>query len=446
MTNTSIFDFVNEYNEKNFTRFHMPGHKGKGILGAEKFDITEIKGADSLYCASGIIEKSEKIASDIFETRKTFFSCEGSSQCIKAMLYCALVNSTNNSKTIVCARSSHQSFYNACALLDLTPKFIKQDEFNLLDNVPITKENLEETLNELNEKPIAVFITSPNYLGQIQDVKELSKICKKHNLPLLVDNAHGAYLRFTNQHPINLGADICCDSAHKTLPALTGAAYLHIANNAIENYEENAKKAMLLFGSTSPSYLILCSLDYCNKIMLEDYEKIILNCIKKIDDLKFKLREIGISVLKSEPFKIVLDANKIGYKGDEIAQILRVNKIECEYSDEKYLVLMVTSNNSDNDFAKLYNAFKNIKILPKIIIEEHEFSKPNFAINPRQAMLSKTMQIKTEDANGKICANIGISCPPAIPIVIAGEIIDEKMINILKHYGVNEIEIVCDNL
>ncbi len=440
---TPICDFLTEYSEKNYTRFHMPGHKGKGFLGVENLDITEVYGADCLYTAEGIIEKSEQNASEIFDTRSTFYSTGGSSQSIKAMLYLALLSSGNKSKLVVTPRAAHQAFFSACALLDLMPHFINQCEFDFVSSGKITPENLEFTLSEMTEKPMAVFVTSPDYLGVIQDIKALSKVCKKHEITLIVDNAHGAYLRFLGQHPINLGADLCCDSAHKTLPTLTGAGYLHVSKNANFDYEKFVRKAMMIFGSTSPSYLILSSLDYCNKILSENYQTELEICVKKVENLKQKLQNFGFEILNSEPLKIAINANSIGYTGRKLAEILRENKIEAEFSDDRYLVLMISPSNDDVDFERLIKTCSKVRILPKIIQKSIEFDiKTEFAISPRKAMLAKSETINVEKSAGKICANACISCPPAIPIAVSGEVITAEIVEAFKFFGIDEIDIV----
>ncbi len=438
-----ICDFVREYTKKEYVRLHMPGHKGKGFLGVENFDITEINGADTLYEAKGVIAKSEENASRIFDTRKTFYCTGGSSQALKAMLYLAKVKSENKSDVIVTTRAAHQSFYSACTLLNLMPCFIEQNEHNVLYNEVISAKKLDETLNSLKKPPLAVFVTSLDYLGTVQNIPQLSKVCKKHNTVLLADNAHGAYLRFTNEHPINLGADLCCDSAHKTLPALTGAAYLHVGKNAKFEYENIAKKALLLFGSTSPSYLILQSLDYLNKILADNYEEKLLVCIEKIKALKANLKSIGFDVLKTDELKLVINANKIGYTGEELAQLLRNCNIESEFCDNTFTVFMFTTQNDSSEFKKLLLAFKSIEQKKQIgqnLVFERE--KSHFAMSPREALLSRCKRVEVENAIGKICADVCFSCPPALPIVVSGEVISENIVKKLKYYNVTHIDII----
>ncbi|MGB4661180.1 MAG: hypothetical protein WBI07_18555, partial [Mobilitalea sp.] len=272
---TPIYDFVQNYRKQDISRLHMPGHKGHVFLGCEEIDITEIQSADSLYEASGIIAESEDIATSLFESEHTYYSTEGSSQCIQAMLYLTLQQSKtstdSNRPVLLAARNVHKAFVHACALndLDVTWMYPDDDTSHSICSCVITPSQLERSILAMPQKAIAVYVTSPDYLGIQMDIAGLASVCKKFDLPLLVDNAHGAYLKFlpVPQHPMDLGATMCCDSGHKTLPVLTGGAYLHISKEAPPSYSSNARSALSLFGSTSPSYLILQSLDLCNRYL-----------------------------------------------------------------------------------------------------------------------------------------------------------------------------------
>ena len=352
---TPILDFVNEYANRNAVRLHVPGHKGVNILGVERLDVTEIDGADSLYHANGIIEKSELNASALFSSH-TFYSTEGSSLSIRAMLYLAVKYAKSKGKQplILAPRNVHKTFISAAALLDFEIQWIYSHSTDYL-SCKIDTFALNETLKNAMQKPVAVYITSPDYLGNLLDVKGIAEVCKAHGVLLLVDNAHGAYTKFLPQsmHPIDLGADVCCDSAHKTLPTLTGGAYLHISYNAPAEFKQNARDALALFGSTSPSYLILQSLDYTNKYISLDYKNKLSKTVKKIEVLKSRLISNGYSLIDSEPLKITLRTKEYGYTGYEINDFLQKNNIVCEFYDPDYLVLMLSCENSDSDIDKL---------------------------------------------------------------------------------------------
>ena len=209
--NTPVVDFVRRYAQQRTARMHMPGHKGRGPLGCEELDITEIAGADELYEAEGIIAQSEANATQLFGTARTYYSTEGSSQCIRAMLHLALQMRPAKAgrPVLLAARNAHKALLYAAALLDFDIQWLwpAPDAAGALCTCPVEPEALASALDELSAEgrtPFGVYLTSPDYLGFVQDVAGLSAVCHAHGLPLLVDNAHGAYLHFLKEgsrHP-----------------------------------------------------------------------------------------------------------------------------------------------------------------------------------------------------------------------------------------------------
>jgi arginine/lysine/ornithine decarboxylase len=441
---TPIYDFVQNYIQSNTARFHMPGHKGVAFLGCEAGDITEVEGADVLYTPNGIIEQSESNATALFNTAHTFYSTEGSSHAIRAMLALVREKSKNPQPLILAARNAHKAFIYACALLDLRVQWLYPEYSHHICDATITPHRLKETLKQQKEKPIAVYITSPDYLGNISDISGLSEVCAEYEIPLLVDNAHGAYLGFLAQsiHPITLGASLCCDSAHKTLPVLTGGAYLHISHKASEEYTESARKYLSLFASTSPSYLILQSLDLCNAYIENGYRERLSRCTKQVSKIKAYLNDRGFAVLAGEPLKIVIDAPKSGFTGFELSNRLRDHGIECEFSDSNFLVLMASPENKDADFDRLAAAFRAIEPREPIKNELPIVPQPKIVLSLRQAVLSPSETVSVDRAIGRICASPTVACPPAVPIVISGEMITEAHIRAMKYFGHQSIEVV----
>lgn len=439
---TPISDFVSAYQNSDSSRFHMPGHKGKPFLGAEPWDITEIDGADVLYSANGIIEESEDITSSLFHTAHSFFSAEGSTLAIKAMLMLVTQN-MGEKPLILAARNAHKAFIYGAALLDIEVEWLYPEPFTHLCHCEITAKTLKNHLQAMKKKPCAVYITSPDYLGQTSDIRALSQVCKEFSLPLLVDNAHGAYLGFLSpsQHPIALGADLCCDSAHKTLPVLTGGAYLHISKQAPACYLENARNALALFASTSPSYLILQSLDLCNRYLSEGYTEKLEFCIQKINAIKAKMKEKGFTPEESEPLKIVLHTAKYGYTGDEIAEILKKFQIIPEFYDREYLVLMITPENSEKDFERLSLVWDTILPQSALPSSSYALEKGKACLSIRKAMLGAQEIIPVKKVLGRICASPTVSCPPAVPIVISGEEITAGAIEIFRLYGIKTVAV-----
>ena len=334
--NTPIADFVRGYDGSGTARLHMPGHKGRPFLGCEHLDITEVKGADALYEADGIIAESEKNAGALFGSGRTLYSTEGSSQCIRAMLYLALTcRPAGAAPVIVATRNVHKAFVYAAALLDFEVVWLwPEGDSRSLCGCPVSPEGLEKTLAELDLPPAAVYLTSPDYLGGMADIASLAQVCHRHDTVLAVDNAHGAYLHFLDPavHPLDLGADICCDSAHKTLPVLTGGAYLHIGKNAPAGFRENAKAALALFGSTSPSYLTLASLDLCNRYLAEGYPHRLAETVARLREVRARLEAHGWRTEDTDPLRLTVAA-PAGLMGSDMAELLRKGGGECEYAD-----------------------------------------------------------------------------------------------------------------
>ena len=426
----------------------MPGHKGRRMLGPEPFDITEIDGADVLYSPHGIILKSEKNASDLYGTHRTVYSTEGSTLAIKAMLKLAFDRrrATGRDGVILAVRNVHKSFVNACALLGIEAEWIFPDSSGSICSSVITSETVRARLRELTVKPFAVYLTSPDYLGNIADVEGISRVCDEYGIPLLVDNAHGAYLAFLDEsrHPIALGASMCADSAHKTLPVLTGGAYLHISKKCPE-YSEDADRATSLFASTSPSYLTLASLDLCNDYLASRFKGELTSCIEKIRILKDRLCAIGIKTEESEPLKIVIRATSLGYTGKELAEHLRSASVEVEFSDCEYTVLMASTCNTDRDFERLYASLTQIERKEGVNLSTPHYvsvKAPTKAMSIREAVLSAHETVSADESVGRICATPTVSCPPAIPIAISGEVITERERDLFLLYGIDRVEVV----
>ncbi len=438
---TPICDFVREYAESKSLRLHMPGHKGKGEIGCEAFDITEISGADVLYSADGIIKESQLNAAELFGTAGTFYSTEGSSLAIRAMLYLAATHG-GKAPIIAAARNVHKTFVTGCALLGIDVDWLYPENKSSLLSCSITPTQLDRYL--VTHDPIAVYITSPDYLGNISDITALAEVCHRHGTLLLVDNAHGAYLNFLHEsrHPIALGADICCDSAHKTLPVLTGGAYLHISKNAPAELYGQAMNALSMFASTSPSYLILQSLDRVNKYLSDGYKEILNDFVKQVRDLKKFLSAIGYKLTGDEELKLTVEAKTFGYSGEALGKLLSENGIICEFSDPDYLVLMLTPEIGIKGLAQIKKAFENIPIREPIHLSPPLPLNAEKRMTPRQAMLSQSVEINIEDSLGRVLAAANVSCPPAIPILISGEVIDERAIECFKYYGIDKCRVV----
>ena len=434
---TPIYDFLITYEKADPVRLHMPGHKGMPFLDCEKWDITEVKGADALYEAEGIIAQSEENAALLFGTEKTFFVTEGSSQAIRAMVHLAAQG--KEKPWFLAARNAHKAFLYALALCDAQVQWLWPEHTDSLCACPVTAADVEKALRQAETLPAAVYVTSPDYLGNELPIKEIAEVCHKYGTLLLVDNAHGAYLRYLpeDRHPITLGADLCCDSAHKTLPVLTGGAYLHISKTAPKAFAKQGRQALALFGSTSPSYLILASLDLCNRYLAENIKDDLRELLPRVAKAKEALTQKGWDVLVGEPMKITIRCH-----GTEVAEHLRKENIECEFADQDFVVLMPSAQTTEDDLFRLIEAMGEGNDVKNTGMPA--LSQPEKVLSPRQAMFAPWEWVETESCEGRIAAAPTVGCPPAVPIVVSGERIDKNAAAMLAYYGFDRVAVVAE--
>ena len=438
---TPIVSFLKSYQEKSPVRMHMPGHKGAGILCFEGMDLTEIYGADELFAAEGIIKESEQNASNLFGC-PTYYSTQGSTLCIQTMctILCQDAKSKGKKPKILAGRNAHRSFIHAAALLDFEIEWLYGNSDYL--SCKIHAEDLEKAIIE--SLPTAVYLTNPDYLGNLLDIKSLASVCKKHNVLLAIDNAHGAYLRFLKDslYPIDLGADLCCDSAHKTLPVLTGGAYLHLSDSLNQVWKNDVKHFMEYFSSTSPSYLIMASLDAANEVLDTTFKNSLFECIQRVDGLKNTLVQHGYTILSGEPMKITISTKEFGYTGNEIANLLMECDIYPEFYDSDYIVLMPSPYNTKDDLKRLETCLCGIEGKPILVNKPPKLEQSKKAMNVRQALFSSSITLDVSKSLGQVCSSVTVSCPPAILPVIPGEVISESSIEVMKYYGIETIRVV----
>ena len=443
---TPIRDFVLSYTKKDPLRLHMPGHKGASLLGFETYDITEVAGADSLYEADGIIRESEANATLLFGC-PTYYSTEGSSQCIRAMLHLAgLWHKTAHPlgrMKVLAGRNAHKTFLSALALLDMDVVWLTPAEGSSYLSCPITPADVAGVL-DADKDIAAVYLTSPDYLGHTLPIADIAEVCHQRGVLLLVDNAHGAYLKFLPKslHPIDLGADLCCDSAHKTLPVLTGGAYLHISEDAPSVCTDMAKQALSLFGSTSPSYLILQSLDMANAYLADGYAEKLYSLIGEVAALRDRLTEHGFVLVGDEPIKLTILTKPYGYHGQELAEILEKDGIVCEFADPDHIVFMLTPEIGADGHIRLENALTSIPSRDAIVECPPPMVNPERVLSVREAMFSPAEVLDVEACIGRVLATATVGCPPAVPIVVSGERISEDAVSCFRYYGIETCSVI----
>ena len=327
--------------------FHTPGHKNNPAAlpaGLWRLDLTELPDTGSLYDGGGPIEQAEALASTLFGTVRTCLSAGGCTLCVQAMFRLAAPCGGK----IVCARNIHRSAAGAMALLGVEPVWA----------MPETKALISAIAACGDAK--AVYVTSPDYYGRLLDISAIAAACRGKSLPLLVDCAHGAHLMFTKPvlHPLRFGASMTADSAHKTLGVLTGGAWLNIAD---PSFAADAKAAMALFGSSSPSFPILASLDLCRAWLEEhaDAFPVLQERVGRIRRLAFSR---GIPSPAGDPTRLTLETAKAGLSGTRAAELFRAAGVEPEYADRAFVVLIATPFNTEEDFLRLERAIRDLPL------------------------------------------------------------------------------------
>lgn len=427
MMNTPICNFLEKYTGENKLRLHMPGHNGEF-----PHDITEIYGADDLFSSDisgGIIGTSEALAAGVFGAKKTCYSCAGSTLAIQTAL--ALLKS-QGCKRIAASRYSHRSLVSAAAMLQLDVKWLYPNEYMSAD---VTYDSNAITGVD------AVFITNIDYYGGTWKFV-------KPNIPVVIDNAHGSYLKFVDKrkfgveyvHPLELGFPMMvAESAHKTLPVLTGGAYLHFTDGVDAS---RAKEMMAIFGSSSPSYLILESLDRFNSIIADNVQ-LVTNACEAVAQLKEKLTQVGIPLKKSDPLRVTINARECGLSGFDYARGLRANGVECEMADENYVVMMFSAITTIEDCERAEMAALFVPMnAPKPLVS-YPVIKPKADMPIHEALFKPQKIVPIENAGGEVCAGLKCPCPPGVPLVMPGEIIDHNVVDALKIYGVKSVPVIA---
>lgn len=426
---TPLNKAVDEYVNKGLSRFHMPGHKGAECFpDYYKYDITEVAGADSLFEASGAIREAEERFAAIYGAGASLLSAGGSTLCIQGMLATFL----NPGDTVIMCRNCHASAVNAAALLDLNVVWVN----------PRSHTELSAAL-EQNPAAKAVYVTSPDYFGVLTDIASCSKLAHEHGAVLMVDNAHGAHLHFfpTEMHPIALGADACADSLHKSLPVCTGGALLHLRDKGLYN---KAKAKMRLFGSTSPSYLIMLSADACIEYLETKARADFALLGGRVANLRYRAFEHGLApkTRNAEPARLTLSVVSTGMSTEEFSAALREHEIEPEYVNSEWAVLMASPFNTERDFERAAKFIDDTVGNGCSAFEERLFDMPKRSMSIREATFAESVLVKTGEALGKTAASLVLPCPPCIALAAPGEIINEELQGLLLKYGIEEINAV----
>lgn len=453
-----LYRKLEEYSRADYYPFHMPGHKRNSASVRGEFplerDITEIEGFDNLHHPEDLLLEAQQNVAKLYGTRESFYSVNGST----AALLAAISAAVPRNGQILVARNCHKAVYHAIYLRNLKPAYIyPQMDSEWWINGGIFPDKVERCLAE-NPEIQAVLITSPTYDGVVSDVKEIAEIAHKYGVPLIVDEAHGAHFHFSNYFPTSaaeLGADLVIQSFHKTLPAMTQTAVLHNCSDRVDS--RLIRRFMGIYQSSSPSYILMASMDACMEKMSSDgnemfreFTKILEKTRRRLSECKY-IRlvspEIGTAgVFDYDRSKLLFSTRYASMTGSELAQILLEKyHIQVEMETEHYVLALAAVGDSEEGFERLCQAIEEIdqeeaqKKKEKREAEEPKARRTAYTslsqfMSITEAMESESEIRKLEESVGRISAEFGYLYPPGIPLIVPGEQITGQFIRNMRIY------------
>lgn len=436
---TPLVDALTRYVRLGRVSYHTPGHKGQapllGPLFATAFDLTELPETGSLYDGGDAIEQAESEAAQVFGAAGTYFSGGGCTLCIQTMLGLA----AKRGNAVLMGRNAHRSAAHAAVLLDLDVHWL----------ITLEPTAVEDTL-KAHPDIRTVYVTSPDYYGRLADIAGLAEVCHRYDAALLVDNAHGSHLGAFGVHPLSLGADATADSAHKTLPVLTGGAYLHIAKDGVfaDLPRERVKAMMALFGSTSPAFPTLASLDATQDWWSREGKEAFVRLSDRAKPLFDTAQALGMmpAFEVRDPVRLTLDCHD--GDGTVMAQRLRARGVEAEYADARYVVLLLSPFHTDEQLNALREAIIEAAGTPLPQASLSPFSAampqqlPKRAMHLREAAFADAESIPTTQAVGRISAGTICPCPPGVAVIIPGEVFDRELCDKLQAAGIGTVTVI----
>ena len=437
-----ITSFLQEHAAEKPVSFHMPGHKGSRIYKEHGYgnflgsimdcDITEIPGADNLFQAESVIAETMEEYRRLYEVKKSYLLVNGSSAGILA----SILASVGRGGKLVMARNCHKSAFNALVPGEIQPVYVYPE---IIEEYGITGEiQAEDIAYALDKNPDsqAVILASPNYYGICSDIEAIAEEVLRRGKVLIVDQAHGAHLKFFDGHGFpasaeESGADLIINSTHKTLASFTQTAILNVCSDRVDLTDLEDK--LQLFESSSPSYPLMASLDINARLISECGQELFDKWRENINFFYKESKKIrGLSVMQAENLdmtKINLDMSSLGLNGNTLEELLIEKGIFIELVAGNLIMCMTGIGNTREDYQRLLRALEEIS-------RERQGSSAAAAVQP--AALSKKLQwkgvpadkemIPLEEADGRVCASSIIPYPPGIPIACPGEIIDRETI------------------
>ena len=420
-----LYDLLKEYEYSDYYGFHMPGHKrNQAITEADLpygIDITEIEGFDDLHHAEGIIKEAQERAARLYQAEETHFLVNGSTVGILS----AILGATSRGDKVLVARNCHKSVYHALELNELRPVYI-YPSFDAATglNGAVAVEQMEEVLQRESDVK-AVILVSPTYDGVISDIKGIAELVHRRGIPLIVDEAHGAHLGFHPYFPENSNvgkADIVIHSVHKTLPSLTQTALLHM-NGEIVN-REKVRKYLHMLQSSSPSYVLMASIDACMDFLEKKGEAAFAIYVERLQKFRERLSDLKhlklVEALYYDKSKVIISVQDANISSRELTQaILERYHLQPEMTAGNYVLFMTSVSDTEEGFDRLCKALYEID-------SDLETKK--------DAYIWKEMPRPAKEGEGRVALDYIYLYPPGCPIVCPGEVMTEEIQTYLKMY------------
>ncbi|WP_026486137.1 aminotransferase class I/II-fold pyridoxal phosphate-dependent enzyme [Caldanaerobius polysaccharolyticus] len=455
-TRTPLFDALLKYYENNTVPFHVPGHK-KGAGMHDKFkkftgtnvlsiDVTVFKEVDSLHKPTGAIKEAQELAADAFGADATFFCIHGTTGAIQAMI----LSTVKEGDKIIIPRNVHKSVTSGIILSGATPVYIKPEIDDRLGiAMGVTPAAVKKAISE-NPDAKAVLIINPTYYGAATDIKTIADIVHQNNMLLLVDEAHGPHLKFNEKLPLcalDAGADMSSQSTHKILGAMTQGSMLHVRNTVDIN---RVKAVMSLLQTTSPSYVILASLDVARMQMATEGKALLdrtiglaqyaRKAINRMRGLYCPGEElIGRNgIYDFDPTKVTINARELGITGYQLERLLSEKyHVQLELADMYNALAVFSIGDTKKSVDALLHALEEIsesyykKGTKKFTCRDIP-DIPEQLLNPREAFASDTALLPLKDSVGQISSEFILSYPPGIPVLCPGEIITQEIVDYVE--------------
>lgn len=439
---TPLFDALSVRADEGKRRFHMPGHKGKDVFksplaGANRLDFTELYGTGNLYDGLYPIADAEALCARAFDAPHAYFLTGGTTQGIYAAVHLAV----SPGDKVIMDRGCHKSVYRALALTGANPVYLKSDFIEPYHIASAIGADAVERALSQNPDAKAVVLTCPTYYGVVCDIREISNIVHAYGARLIVDQAHGAHFPFSPgvRCGVSLGADIAVTSMHKTLPALGQAAVL-LTSDGFDPCD--VRNATSVFGTSSPSYAVMASMDLTREYMQGEGKKRCPALADMLVGLRRRInstRLMALDLAGGDPLRLCICTAGLNISGYDAAWFLEEEcDIVCEMADARNVLFIITPADSDEDISALEAALMRLereKGAEDALPELKALPEPEVCMSPRQAMYAKCERVALEMSVGRVAASAICPYPPGIPAVAAGEVIDAEHLEYLYLSG-----------